>query len=93
MLMEFIVFETQRFGDLLLVIYDWIEFPDSKAVRNLYAYDLEGGIIWIGQARRPGDFFTGFVGDGKLLRVATWDCFCCTIDPKTGDIIDSIFTK
>ena len=91
--MEFKVFETQRFGDLLLVIYDWMEFPDSKAVRNLYAYDLEGERLWIAQARRSGDFFTRFVGDCKLLRVATWDCFCCTIDPENGAIIDSVFTK
>lgn len=91
--MEFKVFETQQFGDLLLVIYDWMEFPDSKSVRNLYAYDSAGERLWIAQTRRVGDFFTGFVGDGKFLRVATWDCFCCTIDPKTGDIVDSVFTK
>lgn len=91
--MEFKVFETLQFGEILLVIYDWMQFPDSQLIRNLYAYDLEGERLWIAEQRRPGDFFTGFVGDGKLLRVATWDCFCCTLDPGTGKIAHSFFTK
>lgn len=91
--MEFKVLETLQFGSILLVLYDWMVFPDANAINNLYAYDLESKRLWIAQARRPGDFFTGFVGDGEFLRVATWDCSCCTIDLSTGGIIDSVFTK
>ena len=54
-MMEFKVFKTQQFDDLLLVIYDWMEFPDSKAVRNLYAYDIERERIW-GGGPKLGDF-------------------------------------
>lgn len=86
--MEFKVIETLQFGDLLLVIYD----PNGP-IRNLYAYDAQGERLWIAENRRSRDAFTGFVGDGKLLRVATWDCFCCTLDPETGKITDSVFTK
>ncbi|WP_210519075.1 hypothetical protein [Hymenobacter terricola] len=82
-----------QFADKLFVIYDWTTFPDKHAIRNLYAYDSEGERLWIAEERRSGDFFTGFVGDGKLLQAATWDCFCCTLTPETGEILDSYFTK
>ncbi|QKG57233.1 hypothetical protein GKZ68_11760 [Hymenobacter sp. BRD128] len=91
--MEFKVLETLQFEDKLLVIYDWIRLSFAGPIRNLYAYDAEGGRVWIAESRRLGDFYTGFVGDGRLLKATTWDCFCCTLDPETGKIVESIFTK
>jgi len=70
-----------------------MEFPDTKPIRNLYAYSLKGDRCWIAEERYSGDFFTGFIGDGKLIRVATWNRFCCTLDPETGKIVGSVFTK
>lgn len=86
--MEFRVLETLQFEDKLLVIYD----PNGP-VQNLYAFDAEGERLWIAENRMPRDAYTGFVGDGTLLQAATWDCFCCTLDPETGLILDSKFTK
>ncbi|GAA4507790.1 hypothetical protein GCM10023172_38970 [Hymenobacter ginsengisoli] len=91
--MEFNVLATRQFGNKLVVIYDWMNFPFAGPVRNLYAYDAEGGRAWIAEARRLGDFYTDFVGDGTLLQAATFDCFCCTLDPETGKIIRSELTK
>lgn len=91
--MEFRVLQTLQFEDKLLVIYDWMKFPFAGPVRNLYAYDAEGGSLWIAEARQLGDFYTGFVGDGRQIKAATWDCFCCTLDPETGRIIYSEWTK
>jgi len=91
--MEFRVLETRQFEDKLLVIYDWMKFPFASSIRNLYAYDAEGGRLWVAEARRLGYFYTGFAGDGRLVKAATWDCFCCTLDPETGKIIEEVFTK
>jgi hypothetical protein len=86
--MEFKVLETRQYADMLLVIYD-----PRGPIRNLYAYDVEGERLWIAENRMPQDFYTGFVGDGSQLQVSTWECFCCTLDPETGKIIASRFTK
>jgi len=86
--MEFRVIETFQLDGKLFVIYD----PNGP-LNNLYAYDEEGERLWIAENRRPRDPFTGFVGDGHSLKAATWDCFCCTLDPETGKIITSEFTK
>ncbi|MFD1470130.1 hypothetical protein ACFQ48_18015 [Hymenobacter caeli] len=90
---EFNALRTFQFGDTLLVIYDWMQFPQKNSIRNLYAYDAHGERLWIAEERRPGDFFTGFAGDGQSLKVTTWDCFCCILDPKTGKIINCKFVK
>jgi len=91
--MELKVLKTLQFGDKLLVIYDWMEFPDPKAVDNLCAYDADGGRLWIAKGLYPGDFFVGVSDNKGVLIGTTWSCFGCTLDPETGEIIDSVFTK
>ncbi|AMJ65808.1 hypothetical protein [Hymenobacter sp. PAMC 26628] len=91
--MEFKVLETQQFEEVLLVIYNWMEFSREVPTLNLYAYGLDGGRLWIAEERHSGDFFTGFVGGRKMIRVSTWDCFLCTLDPATGKIVGSEFAK
>lgn len=91
--MEFNVLETLQFDSLLLVLYDWIAFPDANAINNLYAYDLEGERLWVAEARYPGDFFVGVTSNNGQLIATTWRCFGCLLDLKTGKIMDSVFTK
>lgn len=91
--MELKVLRTLQFGEMLLVICDWMEFAREEPTLNLYAYDANGGRLWIAEERHLDDFFTGFVGDGQSLQVSTWNGFCCTLDAETGKIISSEFTK
>ena len=86
--MKIKVCDTLRFGDMQLVLYDPKSVP-----QNLYAYDVRGGLLWIAESQQPRDPYMGIVRDGKILQAHTWNCFTCTLDPATGKIIDSVFTK
>lgn len=91
--MESKVLKTLQIDSLLLMLYDWMEFPDANAINNLYAYDLEGERLWIAEARYPGDFFVNIVDNNGQLIATSWSCFSCLPDPKTGRITDANFSK
>ncbi|MET4074609.1 hypothetical protein [Hymenobacter sp. UYCo722] len=91
--MEFNVLKTLQFGGLLLVLYDWMAFPNATTINNLYAYNLEGERLWIAEAKYPGDFFVGVAENNGQLIATTWSCFSCLVDPETGKTIKATFTK
>lgn len=47
--MELKVLRKLQFGEMLLVIYDWMEFAREEPTLNLYAYDANGGRLWIAE--------------------------------------------
>ena len=86
--MEFKVLQTFQFEDKLLVVYD----PNGP-MRNLYAYDAEGERLWIAENRMPQDAYTSVAANGKILLATTWEYFCCMLDPATGKVISSAWTR
>ena len=69
--MEFNALRALQFGDTLLITYNWMQFPQPDSIRSFYAYRADGERLWIAEERRPGDFFTDFMGEGQSLKVAT----------------------
>jgi hypothetical protein len=58
---------------------------DSMTCRLLWKLTPKEGV--------EKDYITGvWIRDGKL-RAASWSCFTYTLDRRTGDVLDCVFTK
>ncbi len=47
--MELKVLRKLQFREMLLVIYDWMEFAREEPTLDLYACDANGGRLWIAE--------------------------------------------
>lgn len=81
-------------GELLIVFNGYYGFVDPHGLANIAAYDVTGHEVWRAQQPSPGDNFANRPGyrDDKL-EAASWHGWLCTIDDRTGKIIDRRFTK
>jgi hypothetical protein len=80
--------------DHVLVLWEgWTKKYGSKD--NLLLLDSEGRIIWRAQLPDPssGDSYTEFKYLNGHLTAFSWSCHRVAIDMKTGNILQSEFTK
>jgi hypothetical protein len=86
--------EAIRLDDRILVIHDYMAYPQGRAAANLVAYSPGGEVLWI--AENPGaggaDAYVNFVSESPL-RVWNFACYVCTIDPESGKLVHAQFTK
>jgi hypothetical protein len=85
---------ARRIGDRVLVIFDYMEFPNGRPAQNLVAYDLHQQELWRAESPEGGgaDAYVNFISESPLT---AWNfaCYACTIDPETGRLIEKQFTK
>jgi hypothetical protein len=89
------VLEAREIGRLVVVVYDYMSFPQDKPARNLFAYDRHTGEeewraqdIGLGQT----DAYTKILSDAPLL-VGNFASYICRVDPRNGRVIEKEFTK
>jgi len=85
--------EAIRLGERVLVIHDYMAFPQGKPAPNLVAYSLAGERLWT--AENPGveaDAYVDFLSEEPLW-VWNFACYRCRIDSETGKLLESHFTK
>jgi len=77
-----------------VILYD----SDSHVSRNgsnLMRLNPDGHVLW--KASLPGtdwdDCFMDVAWDGSILKASTWSGHLVTLDMKSGDITESVFTK
>jgi hypothetical protein len=89
------VLDAVEFGDIIVVIYDYMEFPKHGVAKNLYGYSHEGHNIWIAEnpTTQTNDGYVNFLKGKKGLWVGNFAGYSCQINPKTGRLIEAIFTK
>ena len=88
------VLQARRIGDRVLVIFDYMEFPNGRPAQNLVAYDLHQNELW--RAENPaGACVAAYVNfiDEAPLTVWNFACYVCTIDIENGQLTESHFTK
>lgn len=81
-------------NDRVLIIFDYMEYPQGCSARNLVAYDKNQNELWVAEnpSSSPVDAYVNFVSS-KPLKVWNFACYICTLDPQTGKLLDSQFTK
>jgi len=85
---------ASEIGGRVLVLYDYMAFPHGSPARNLFAYDLAGNQLWRAEDIGLGatDGYTNFITDVPLV-VGNFAGAACTIDPNTGKVLNTVFTK
>jgi hypothetical protein len=84
-----------RLGDRILVIHDYMLYDKAKPAPNLVAYDLRGGTLWTAPTltqASPTDAYVEFISEEPLW-VGNFAGFNCRIDPETGRVHETVFTK
>lgn len=87
--------DARRIGERIVVIYDYMAvLPQGRSFANLEAFDETGRKLWT--AENPttwdNDAYIDFMSEVPLV-VSNWTAVNCTIDPETGKILGTLFTK
>lgn len=67
--------------------------PDELADRNVLGFDRTGRLKWVVDAVRPGRSYITIWLERGVLKFQNWGSCQGTIDPATGEILDSYFAK
>ena len=89
--------DAVRLGERVLVIHDYMAYPRGKPAPNLVAYSPSGDRLWTAEnlgASGLGetDAYVSFLSEEPLW-VYNFAGYRCRIDPQTGKLIESQFTK
>lgn len=81
-------------GDRVVLIYDYMAGPRHRQFQNLEAFSFSGERLWTAEhpTSETADAYVEFISTSPL---AVWNfaCYRCTIDPSSGRLIESQFTK
>ena len=84
---------TARWGDIRLILKSVPKLIDGP-VRNLVAFSEEGTELWVAEnpINLQNSFYSAFMNMDPL-KVYNYAGFLCTIDPLTGKVLETKFTK
>jgi hypothetical protein len=85
-----------RHKELVLKLYNWMDYPPGKAMRNVEAFDLLGSKLWEIEALggyAESNFYTSISSTDGGIHAFNFQCHDCVIDEITGKILSSSFTK
>jgi hypothetical protein len=74
-------------------VFDWENGPMND--ENLVCLDTDGRVRWRAKlpTSEPGDCFVTVTLDGDLVRASSMSYYAVWIDPVTGEMLRSNFTK
>ncbi len=86
-----------RHKDIVVKLYNWMDYPKGVPARNVEAFDSDGKLLWtiepLGQGLPESDFWTDiYSSDGKLCAF-NYQSYSCVIDENTGRVVSFHFTK
>lgn len=93
--------------DIVLLIFDYQQYPDNKVARNLEGYTLDGDRLWVAEnpVDTPNEAYAEFIvadsessdagneSSGDLVEVGDLAGFHCSIDINTGKLVNVVYTK
>lgn len=91
--LEFNIADARIIDDVAIVIYKFDELaPKHCQFNNCQAFDSTGTLLWTAEhpTNASADSYVNFMKGNKLWN---FGCFVCTLDFKTGKLLDAQFTK
>jgi hypothetical protein len=82
--------------DITLRLYNWMNYPQSEAIRNIEAFDSQGKSLWVIEPlgdHAVTDFYTSVASLGGNIHAFNFQCFDCVIDEESGKVLSISFTK
>jgi hypothetical protein len=88
------ILDAHRIGDRIIVVFDYMSFPQHKQARNLMAFDLQKTHLWTAEhpTNETTDTYVHILSE-EPLRVSNFASLNCHIDLETGKVLDAKFTK
>src|SRR5690606_14448686 len=83
---EYPVLESREIDGFVVVVYDYMAFPQGRPARNLFAYSVSSGqLAWRADAIGAGttDAYTNILSE-RPLTVGNFAGYTCTIELGTG---------
>src|SRR5437016_5002668 len=83
------VLDAVRLADRILVIHDYMAYPQQGPAPNLVAYNQRGERLWVAEnltRASATDAYVGFLSEDPLW-VGNFEGFRCRIDPETGKLL------
>ncbi len=79
----------------VFVVFDYMAYPSGRPANNLVAYDLSGNELWVVGEHPIDDATAAYVNVIAVapLTVGNFAGFNCVVDPSTGALLSSQFTK
>ena len=87
---------------VVLLIFDYLEYPENKVARNLEGYNEEGEHLWIAEnpTDTPNEAYTEFLPDDEMqpggantVQVGDIAGFNCSIDITNGKLINVVYKE
>jgi len=88
------VLEARLIRGVVVAVFDDSAFPRGRPARNLSAFASDRSLLWTAANPTDGDAdaYVEILSESPL-RVANFAGFVCTIDPLSGRILRSQFSK
>lgn len=88
------ILQARRIGDRVMIIFDYMAFPNGRPAPNLVAYDLHQKELWTAENPDGGgaDAYVNFISESPF-KAWNFSCFICTLDEATGKLVSKEFTK
>lgn len=85
-----------KHNNILLKLYNWMDYPKGAPARNVEAFDENGNLLWVIEqlgGNTATDCYTNISSINGEIHAFNFQCFDCIVDEKTGKILSSKFTK
>ena len=79
--------------DGFIVLFDYRTASQKKVWDTLLRIRTDGTLVWRVGPKSLSDRFVSVKWEGKKLLGWTWECYSVTVDPGTGKVLRSEFTK
>ena len=91
---DYPVRDARLVGDCVVVLYDHAAGPRHRQFRNLQAFDRFGGLLWTAEhpTAESVDAYIEIVDVSPLI-LWNFACYRCTLDPRTGKLLDAKFIE
>lgn len=91
---DFPVRDLRVVGRSLIVLYDYMSGPNHRQFKNLEAFDFKGNKLWTAEHpdNATSSVYVNFQKDDPLT-IWNFGCYSCEIDPRSGKLLNAIFTK
>jgi len=82
-------------GKRVFLVFDYMSYPSDMAALNLVAIDPNGRLLWTVSDNPIDPPTAAYVNIMSVdpLTVGNFAGFSCVVDPATGELLDSTFTK
>ncbi len=88
------IHDARVISEKVVVLYQYYKGPKNSQFKNLEAFDLGGKKLWTAEhpTSETSDTYVEIRQENPLV-LWNFACFVCRVDPESGKLLKSDFTK